>query len=95
LAELLRIKGELRLREGTPDSESSAEDCFRNSLDWARRQGTLSWELRTAISLARMRRERGDIAAARELLEPIYSRFTEGFQTADLQAAKALLDQLK
>ena len=69
-----------------------AEDHFRQALDWARRQGALSWELRTATSLARLRRDQNRSAEAIALLAPIYNRFTEGFETADLKAAKALID---
>jgi predicted ATPase len=71
-----------------------AEDHFRQALDWARRQGALSWELRCATSLARLWRNQARSNEARELLAPIYNRFTEGFDTADLKAAKSLLDDL-
>jgi predicted ATPase len=70
-----------------------AEDHFRRSLDLARRQGALSWELRTAMSLARSQRHQGRIGEARDLLTSVYGRFTEGFGTADLQSAKRLLDE--
>jgi predicted ATPase len=73
----------------------AAEDHFRQALGWARRQGALSWELRTATSLARLWRDRGRADAARRLLRPICDRFTEGFGTADLKAAKALLAELR
>ena len=94
IAELLRIKGELLLREGTPETAAAAEDHYLQALDWARRQGALSWELRCATSLARLWRRwaRGD--EAREFLAQVYDRFTEGFATADLKAAEALLDGL-
>jgi predicted ATPase len=72
----------------------AAEDHFRQALDWARRQGALSWELRAATSLARLLRDRDRIGEARELLASVYGRFTEGFGTADLLTAKGLLDQL-
>ena len=94
MAELLRVKGELLLLQGAPEAAAAAEDLFRQALDWARRQGALSWELRAATSLARLLRDRDRIGEARELLAPIYQRFTEGFGTADLQAAKRLLDEL-
>jgi predicted ATPase len=94
IAELLRIKGELALLEDRPDAAAAAEGHFRQALGWARRQGALSWELRAATSLARLRRDQGRIKEARELLTPVYDRFTEGFETADLKAAKALLDKL-
>lgn len=94
IAELLRIKGELLLREGTPETAAAAEDHYLQALDWARRQGALSWELRCAASLARLWRGRARGDEARELLAQMYDRFTEGFATADLKAAKALLDDL-
>jgi predicted ATPase len=59
------------------------------------RQGALSWELRAAMSLARLLRDQGRSADALALLQPVYDRFTEGFDTADLQAAKALIDALR
>ena len=93
IAELLRIKGELILLENTPDVVTAAEDHFRHALDWARRQGALSWELRAATSLARMWRDQGRGKEGRELLARVYSRFTEGFETADLKIANSLLDQ--
>jgi hypothetical protein len=92
MAELLRIKAELLLLEGSPNAAAAAEDHFRQALDWARRQTAFSWELRTATSLARLWRDQGHSADARALLQPVYDRFTEGFATADLRAAKALLD---
>jgi predicted ATPase len=95
VAELLRIKGELMLLQNAPDAAAAAEDHFRQALDWARRQGALSWELRGANSLARVWRGQGRGKEARELLVPVYNRFTEGFETADLKAAKALLGDLQ
>jgi len=94
VAELLRIKGELVLLEGGRKAVPAAEDLFAKSLAWARRQQTLSWELRTVTSLARLWRNQARSNEARELLAPVYDRFTEGFDTADLKAAKALLDDL-
>ncbi|MEH2473661.1 putative ATPase [Nitrobacteraceae bacterium AZCC 2161] len=94
VAELLRIKGELLLREGTPQAATAAEEHFLQSLDWARRQGALSWELRTSTSLARLQHDQGRIAEARSLLQSVYDRFSEGFETADLKAAKAYLNFL-
>jgi tetratricopeptide (TPR) repeat protein len=93
--ELLRVKGELVLQEGAPDAATVAEDYFGYALDWARRQGALSWELRAATSLARLWHEQNRTRAAREILAPVYDRFTEGFETADLRAAKLLLDGLR
>jgi predicted ATPase len=91
VAELLRIKGELVLLENAPDAAAVAEDHFRQALDWARRQGALSWELRAATSLARMWGNQGQSRAAHDVLAPVYNRFTEGFDTADLRIAKSLL----
>ena len=93
MAELLRVKGELLLLQGAPEAAAAAEDHFRQALDWARRQGAWSWELRAATSLAHLLRDRDRIGEARDLLAPIYDRFTEGFGTADLQSAKRLLDE--
>jgi predicted ATPase/DNA-binding winged helix-turn-helix (wHTH) protein len=95
IAELLRIKGELLLLESAPEAAAAAEDHFRQALDWARRQAALSWELRAAISLARLWRDQGRIKEAGELLAPVYDRFIEGFETADLKAAKALIGDLQ
>jgi predicted ATPase len=92
VAELLRIKGELILREGAPQAATAAEQHFLRSLDWARRQGALSWELRTSTSLARLQHDRGRTAEAHSLLQSVYDRFSEGFDTVDLKAAKAYLD---
>jgi len=94
VAELLRVKGQLVLLGNAPNATAVAEDHFRQALDWARRQGALSWELRAATSLARMWRNQGRSKEARELLAPVYDRFTEGFETADLKASRALLDEL-
>jgi len=94
VAELQRIRGELLLLGGAPGAATAAEGHFRQALDWARRQGALSWELRAATSLARLLSDRGRSADATALLQPVYDRFTEGFDTADLKAAKALLDAL-
>jgi len=91
IAELLRIKGVLVLHEGGPNSAEVAEGHFLKALDWARRQGALSWELRTATSLSRLWHDQGRTQEAHRLLAPIYDRFTEGFATIDLRAAKALI----
>jgi predicted ATPase len=93
-AELLRVKGELLLLQGAQGAVAAAEDHFRQALDWARRQGALSWELRAAASLARLVRDQGRAADALALLQPVYDRFTEGFATSDLQEAKSLLEKL-
>jgi predicted ATPase len=92
VAELLRVKGELLLREGASQAATAAEEHFLRSLDWARRQGALSWELRTSTSLARLQHDQGRINEARNLLQPAYDRFSEGFETADVKTAKAYLD---
>jgi predicted ATPase/DNA-binding winged helix-turn-helix (wHTH) protein len=92
LAELLRIKGELVLLEGAAQAAVAAEDHFLYAFDWAHRQGALSWELRIATSLARLHHQQDRIAEARGFLAPVYDRFSEGFETADLQVAKALLN---
>jgi predicted ATPase/DNA-binding winged helix-turn-helix (wHTH) protein len=94
VAELLRIKGELFLMQGASGAAATAEDHFRQALDWAHRQGALSWELRTASSLARLWRDQRRVERARALLGSVYGRFTEGFATADLQETRTLLDQL-
>ena len=95
LAELLRTKGELLLLGREPTAVATAEQCFHQALDVARRQGALSWELRAATSLARFWRGQQRVTQARKLLGPVYRRFTEGFETADLIAAKALLDSVR
>jgi predicted ATPase len=93
-AELYRLQGELLLeRAAGPHTE--AETCFRHALAVARRQQAKSWELRAAMSLSRLWQQQGKQAEAHELLASIYGWFTEGFDTADLQEAKALLKKLK
>jgi predicted ATPase len=82
------------LLQGTTGTTESVEDVFRRALDGAREQGTLSWELRAVASLARLLRGQGRPADAIACLQPVYDRFTEGFGTADLIAAKRLLDEL-
>jgi predicted ATPase len=94
IAELLRVKGELAILEDAPDAAAAAEGLFRQALTCADRQQALSWELRAATSLARLWKNRRRVGEARELLGSIYGRFTEGFETADLQKAKSLLEQL-
>jgi predicted ATPase len=92
-AEVYWLKGDLLLRQAIPD-EAQAETCLHQALDIARHQQTRSWELRAAVSLARLWQQQGKRDEARELLIPIYGWFTEGFDTADLQEARALLDEL-
>ena len=82
------------LLQAADGAAAAAEAHFRQALDWARQQGALSLELRSAMSLARLQRDRGRFADATALLQPVYGRFTEGFDTGDLKAAKALLDTL-
>jgi predicted ATPase len=79
---------------GASGDATAAEDHFRQALDSARRKGALLWELRPATSLARLWYGQNQRAEALALLQPVYDRFTEGFDTADLKAAKAPLDTL-
>jgi len=95
MPEQLRVKGELILLTGAPNAATEADSCYVESLRWARRQGALSWELRTATSLARLRQRQGRTAEALDVLQPVYARFTEGFHTADVIAANALLGTLR
>ena len=90
-AELDRQRGQLLLRQGHPEA---AEKLYREALSIAREQEAKLWELRAAASLARLWRDQGRCAAARDLLAPVYGWFTEGFATPDLKAAKMLLDEL-
>jgi class 3 adenylate cyclase/tetratricopeptide (TPR) repeat protein len=92
-AEAHRIKGELLLRQPTPD-QIAAERCFEQALNIARDAEAKSWELRAATSMARMWLQDSRFDDARALLAPAYDWFTEGFDTADLQDAKALLERL-
>jgi predicted ATPase len=108
-AELHRLKGELLLPSGVqglesvvlpPDAglqtrDSEAEACFHQALDIARRQQAKALELRTTTSLSRLWQHQGKRAAAYDLLAPVYGWFIEGFDTADLQKAKALLEALR
>jgi tetratricopeptide (TPR) repeat protein len=92
-AEMRRLKGELLLL-GDDDAASEADQCFRDAIEVARRQSAKSWELRATISLARLLAKQDKRDEARTMLAEIYNWFTEGFDTADLIDAKALLDQL-
>ena len=92
-AELHRLKGELLLHLPS-DNATEAEACFQQSLDIARNQQAKSWELRAATSLARLWQQQDKRQDAYDLLAPVYKWFTEGFDTADLKEAKALLDDL-
>jgi predicted ATPase len=91
VAELNRHKGELLLRQGHPEA---AEQLYRKALSIAEEQGAKLWELRATASLARLRRDEGRRAEARDLLAPVYGWFTEGFDTPDLKDTKALLSEL-
>ena len=90
--ELLRLKGDLTLRRAKIPRASEAEECFRTANEVAREQGALFWELRIALGLARLRMIQGRIDEMKQLLAPVYERFTEGFEAPDLRAARALLD---
>jgi tetratricopeptide (TPR) repeat protein len=91
LAEVLRLKGWMLMQRGRG---AEAESPLRAAIDWARQQRARSWELRASTTLAELLEARGQRDAAREVLAPIYSWFTEGFTTHDLQAARQLLDSL-
>jgi len=92
-AELYRLKGEALLAGA--GTLSGAEAAMQQGIDVARRQNTKSWELRGAMSLARLRRQQGQPQEAAALLAPILGWFEEGFDTADLHAARTLLDDLE
>jgi len=92
-AEINRIAGEVTLKSPEPDA-TKAESYFDGALRVARQQRSKSWELRAAMSMARLWRSQGKPQQARELLAPVYGWFTEGFDTLDLKEAKALLDGL-
>ena len=92
-AELYRVKGALILLQA-PGATSTAESAFRQAVAIARRQGAKSWELRATMSLTRLLEAQGKRDEARSMLGEIYGWFTEGFDTADLKNAKALLHEL-
>jgi predicted ATPase len=105
-AELHRLRGVLSLRAGVDATcshadgdaasiNSGVEQCFHQALMTARRQNAKSLELRAALSLAHLWQQKGNHAEARDLLAPVYAWFTEGFHTADLRDAKALLDEMR
>jgi predicted ATPase len=91
--ELYRLKGTLLLQQSS-DNQAEAETCFHHALEIARTQQAKSFELRAATSLARLWQQQGKRQEAHDLLAPVYQWFTEGFDTADLQDAKALLEML-
>ena len=94
MPEALRVQGSVLL--SMPKRRAhDAEMCFVQSLDWSRRQGARSWELRTAVDLAALWAAQGQPERARAVLEPIFEEFVEGLDTADLQAAKQLLATLR
>jgi predicted ATPase len=92
-ADVHRIAGEIALLSPKPDAVK-AEAYFERALAVARAQQAKSWELRAAMSMARLWRNQGKMQQARELLAPVYGWFTEGFDTRDLKEAKALLEEL-
>ena len=92
-AEANRLAGEISLKSPEP-ATAIAETYFERALSIARQQQAKSWELRAAMSMARLWRDQGKRDEARELLAPVYGWFTEGFDTLDLKEAKALLDEL-
>jgi predicted ATPase len=92
-ADINRTAGEIALMSPAPDA-AKAQTYFEHALEIARAQQARSWELRAAMSMARLRRDQGRLAEAHDLLAPIYGWFTEGFDTLDLKEAKALLDGL-
>lgn len=91
-AELHRLKGELLFIQD-PGNQAEAERCLRKAIDVARRQSARRFELRATTSLARLLKQQGKTGEARRMLTEIYNCFTEGFDTADLKEAKALLDE--
>lgn len=90
--ELLRIKGEVLLKQASNQTVQAPADCFAQAAEMAREQGALFWELRAALSAARLLVRRKNRAGAAQVLQPVYDRFTEGFSTADLKEAKLLLE---
>jgi predicted ATPase len=102
-AELYRMRGEMslrskprrtRLRRGARPAEVAADACFRRAIEIARRQAAKAWEVRATISLARLRQRQGRLAEAREALADVQQWLTEGFDTPDLKAARALAAEL-
>jgi len=93
-AELYRVKGALLLQQSS-DHQTEAETCFQQAISIARSQQAKSWELRAATSLARLWQQQGKRDEARQVLAAVYDWFTEGFDTADLKDAKALLDAVE
>jgi hypothetical protein len=90
--EMLRVKGELLLLQDIPDP-GGARQYFLRSLEWARAQGALAWQLRSAVSLCRLDLRRGEARESREVLAHVYRQFREGLDTADLRVARQLLSE--
>jgi predicted ATPase len=93
--ELLRIRGEILRQQGSERSLSVAEDCFIEAGAISREQDALFWELRAALSLARLRVQQSRPREARQILAPVYERFTEDPDTADLRVARSMLEALQ
>jgi predicted ATPase len=91
--ELYRLQGALLLQQNS-DNQADVETCFHQAIVVAQNQQAKSWELRAATSLARLWYQQGKRQEAHDLLAPVYNWFTEGFDTADLKDARALLDEL-
>ena len=92
-AEITRIAGEIALKSSQPDT-AKAQGYFERAVAVARQQRAKSWELRAAMSMARLWRDQGKRDEARDLLAPVYGWFTEAFDTRNLKEAKKLLDEL-
>ncbi|HXO02117.1 MAG TPA: hypothetical protein VN900_08660, partial [Stellaceae bacterium] len=94
IPDLLRVRAELLLQQAADQAISRAEDYLRQSIDVAQEQGALFWELRAALSLARLRLTQDRRGDAKEVLVPVYEHFTEGFDIADMRSARAMLASL-
>jgi predicted ATPase len=92
--ELLRVKAELLVKSRVDDSLPRAEQCLQDGINMALRQGAMFWELRCAMGMARLKLKQNLPKEARRILAPVYHKFTEGFDTADLQASRKMLNQL-
>jgi predicted ATPase len=94
LPELLRIKSEVLPRQAAAWHSQVADDCFGQAAEIAREQGALFWELRIALSLARLRMSQCLDDETKQILMPVYERFTDGYETIDLRTARAMLDAI-
>jgi predicted ATPase len=94
VAELMRVKAELLLQDSGDQAAVTADQYFGRAIEVARRQGALMWELRNAVSLAGLRVRQGRDDEARQILAPVYDRFTEGFEMTDLRSARTMLESL-